>query len=131
MSAQVLHPETTDSPDPGTGVNQRPQDRPVPQSVDILRLNRGEEPAGLLDTRLGRSALAERVAYPPNEVAVSRSPELSLGLALQRLREFRVAVAAPDGAFCEIGLPAQSCQAQRPSGGIDARRQAGDGQTSA
>ena len=45
--------------------------------------------------------------------------------------ELRVAVAAPDGAFREIGLTAQSCEAQRPGGGVDARRQAGYGQPGA
>ena len=38
---------------------------------------------------------------------------------------------APDGAFGEIGLTAQSGEPQRPGGGIEARRQAGNGQPSA
>ena len=40
-------------------------------------------------------------------------------------------MAAPDVAFGEIGLPAQSCEAQRPGGGVDARRQGGYGQPGA
>ena len=59
------------------------------------------------------------------------SPEFSLGLALERLGELDIAVAAPEGAFGEICLTAQPSQAERPCCGVDARRQAGDGQPSA
>ena len=62
---------------------------------------------------------------------VSRSPELSLGLALQRLCELRVAVAAPESAFGEIGLTAQPRKPEPAGGSVDARRQAVGGQPTA
>ena len=64
-------------------------------------------------------------------MVASRSAELPLGLALERLGELRVADTAPDGAFGQIGLTAQPSEPQRPGGGIEARRQAGNGQPSA
>ena len=65
---QVLHPEPADGPDPGAGVNQRPEDRPVPKPEHAIRLDGGEELPRLLDGRLGRPSLPERMAHPPDRL---------------------------------------------------------------
>ena len=66
--AQVLHPEPADGPDPGAGVDQRPEDRPVPKPVHVAGFDGGEETARLVDTHLGRAALPERMAHPPDRL---------------------------------------------------------------
>ena len=66
--AKILHPEPADGPDPGAGVDERPQDRPVPKPVHIVRLDGGQQQPGLVDGRLGRAALAEGMAHPPDRL---------------------------------------------------------------
>ena len=66
--SQVLHPEPADGPDPGAGVDERPEDRPVPKPVHVAGFDGGEETARLVDTHLGRAALPERVAHPPDRL---------------------------------------------------------------
>ena len=65
---QVVHPEPADGPDPGAGVNERPEDRPVPKSEHTICLDGGEEmarpPARLGDGHLGRATVPEGVAHP-------------------------------------------------------------------
>ena len=66
--SQVLHPEPADGSDPGVGVDERPQDRPVPKPVHIVRLDGGQQLPGLVDGRLGCFALAEGMAHPPDRL---------------------------------------------------------------
>ena len=66
--AQVLDPEPGDGPDPGAGVDERPQDRPVLQPLRAIGPDGGEERPRLLDGRFGRPALPERVAYPSDRM---------------------------------------------------------------
>ena len=65
---QVLHPEPADGPDPGSGVDEGSQNRPVPEPVHIVRLDGGEQQPGLVDGRLGRAALPEGMAHPPDRL---------------------------------------------------------------
>ena len=66
--SQVLHPEPADGADPGAGVDERPEDRPVPKPVHTIRLDGGEELARLVDRHLGRAALTERMARTPDRL---------------------------------------------------------------
>ena len=66
--SQVLHPEPADGPDPGAGVDEGPEDRPVPKPVHVASFDGGEELPGLVDGHLGRAALPERVAHPPDRL---------------------------------------------------------------
>ena len=65
---QVLDPEPADGPDPGAGVDERSEDRPVPEPEHTIRLDGGEQLPGLGDGRLGRPALPEGMAHPPNRL---------------------------------------------------------------
>ncbi len=66
--AKILHPEPGDGPDPGAGVDERPEDRPVPKPVHVAGFDGGEELPGLVDRHLGRPALPVRVAHPPDRL---------------------------------------------------------------
>ena len=65
MSLKILHPEPADGPDPGAGVDEGPEDRPVPKPVHAIRFDGGEELPGLVDRHLGRAALPEAGGAPP------------------------------------------------------------------
>jgi len=81
---------------------------------------------------LGLPVQVDRIAYslerhwfrPTAKNGRCGEPNLEspFGLALERLRDFRIAVTALDGAFGQVGLAAQSCQAECPGGGVNAGR---------
>ena len=59
--SQILHPEPADGPDPGAGVDEGPQDRPVPKPEHaIASFDGGQQLPSLFDGRLGRASLAVR-----------------------------------------------------------------------
>ena len=50
------------------GVDERPEDRPVPKPVHVAGFDGGEETTRLVDRHLGRAALPERMAHPPDRL---------------------------------------------------------------
>ena len=68
MIPQVPDPEPAKRADAGAGVDERPQDRPVPKADDMAGIDGGEKFPGLADGDLGRPALAERILDPPDRL---------------------------------------------------------------